>query len=240
MKVLAIIPARSGSKGVKNKNIKKLGGYPLIQWSIAACKKSKYINRIIVSTDSKQYSILAKKLGAEVPFLRPPEISNDFSTDYEFIKHLLDYLENVDDKPLYIAHIRPTTPLRSPKLIDKAILTFIKSKNATALRSVHEMPESAYKVLEIAPTGQLRRIASNDTNLDFANIARQEFPKTYCANGYVDVLSVSYIKKSGLLHGNNVIPFITPIAHEIDTEKDFKLMQREVELNSKFLKDIIE
>ena len=91
------------------------------------------------------------------------------------------------------------------------------------------MSESAYKVFEIASTGQLKRIATNDTNLDPANNARQKFPKTYCANGYVDILSVEYIKKSGMLHGDNVIPFITPITLEIDTEKDFELIEREVD-----------
>ncbi len=240
MKVLAIIPARSGSKGIPHKNIKKLGGYPLIQWSINACKKAKFIDRIIVSTDSHKYAKIAREIGAEVPFIRPSKISKDFSTDYEFIKHLLDFLANKNEEPLYIAHIRPTTPLRSPKLIDRAISTFINSKDATALRSVHEMPESAYKVFEIAPTGQLKPIAFSDTNLDGANNARQEFPKTYCANGYVDVLSVDYIKTSGLLHGNNVIPFITPITQEIDTKKDFELIEREVEMNNKILKKILE
>ena len=238
MKVLGLIPARSGSKGVPDKNIRKLGGYPLIQWSINACKLAKYIDRVIVSTDSEYYGKIAKQMGAEVPFLRPVEISQDFSTDYEFIINVLDNLSKKNEEPLYISHIRPTTPLRLPKLIDRDISMFLKSKDATALRSVHEMSESAYKVFEIASTGQLKRIACKDTNLDEANNARQEFPKTYTANGYVDVLSVTYIKKSGLLHGNNVLPFITPFTQEIDTEKDLQLIEREVEMDNKILKEL--
>ncbi|MDO9219316.1 MAG: acylneuraminate cytidylyltransferase family protein, partial [Lacisediminimonas sp.] len=90
--IVALIPARAGSKGVPHKNIKPLGGRPLIEWSIKACLKSRLIDRVIVSTDSPEYAELAIKLGAEAPFLRPAEISADRSTDYDFIVHALDWL----------------------------------------------------------------------------------------------------------------------------------------------------
>ena len=203
---IAIIPARSGSKGVPNKNIRLLGGYPLIAWSIAACKLAKSINRIIVSTDTQEYAKVAQDLGAEVPFLRPAEFSDDNSTDYEFIKHALDWFKNNDCDPDLIAHIRPTTPFRSPELIDHAVKAFIKKPDATALRSIHPMSESAYKTFEIAESGQLKRVASNSTAIDQSNNARQQFPRTYIANGYVDVLSSKFIRENRLIHGDNVMP----------------------------------
>jgi N-acylneuraminate cytidylyltransferase len=220
-KIIALIPARAGSKGVPNKNIRTLGGHPLIAWSIMAAKKSRLIDRVIVSTDSEYYAKLAIKLGAEAPFLRPPEISSDRSTDYDFISHALDWLALNGGESEYIAHIRPTTPFRDPSLIDSAIQAFQNSTRFTALRSAHEMSESAYKTFEITVDGRFQRVGSKDTALDLANNARQQFPNTYQANGYIDVLSVRFIRENGLIHGDWVLPFITPNVVEVDTEDDF-------------------
>ncbi len=220
-KVVALIPARAGSKGVPNKNVRLLGGHSLLAWSIAACLKSSTIDRVIVSTDSAEYAALAQKLGAEAPFLRPAAISGDRSTDYDFIVHALDWLAAEEGEPDYLVHIRPTTPLRDPRLIDDAVAAFIAAPNATALRSVQEMPESAYKTFEMAAGGQLKRLGADNTDLDSANNARQQFPNTYQANGYVDVLSTAFIRKAKLIHGDHVIPFVTPTVVEVDTEDDF-------------------
>jgi N-acylneuraminate cytidylyltransferase len=219
-RVVALIPARSGSKGVPNKNVRPLGGYPLLAWSIAACHKAATIHRTIVSTDSPDYAALAQQLGGEAPFLRPAALSGDRATDREFIVHALDWLAARGEEPDYVVHIRPTTPLRDPRLIDEAVCAFKGSTAATALRSVHEMPESAYKTFEIAASGQLKRLGSENTALDAANDARQQFPKTYQANGYVDVLSTAFIRKTALIHGDHVLPFITPPVVEVDTEDD--------------------
>ena len=170
-------------------------------------------------------------MGAEVPFLRPVQLAGDFSTDYDFIKHALDWFSHNDGEPEYIVHIRPTTPFRNPSLIDRAVATFVNHTEATALRSVHLMSESAYKTFEIAPGGQLRRLASKSTELDAANNARQQFPPTYIANGYVDVLSTSFIRKTQLIHGDHVLPFITPAVNEVDTEEDFTQLEIELQYN---------
>jgi len=224
-KILALIPARAGSKGVTAKNIRPLGGHPLMAWTIAACRKANTVDRIIVSTDSMEYATLAREYGADVPFLRPMEISDDRSTDYEFVLHSLNWLAERGEEPQYIVHMRPTTPLRDPTLIDEAVEYFFSNSRATALRSVHEMSESAYKTFEIAPAGQLKPVGSNSTALDAANHARQEFPRTYMANGYVDVLSTAFIRQSELLHGDYVLPFITPPVIEVDTEEDFEHLE---------------
>lgn len=240
LSTVALIPARAGSKGVTNKNIRLLGGYPLIAWSIAACKLAVSINRTIVSTDSEEYAEISRGFGAEVPFLRPAEISGDSSTDYQFIKHALDWLVNNGGVPQYIVHIRPTSPFREPNIIDSAVNTFLENPKSTSLRSVHPMSESAYKTFEIGQGGQLKRIASDSTELDSANNARQEFPTTYIANGYVDVLSTRFILETQKLHGNNVFPFITPTINEIDTEDDFanieNQLKNKVEIASRLFK----
>ncbi len=221
VRTVALIPARAGSKGVPDKNVRLLGGYPLLAWTIAVCRKSATIDRVVVSTDSPEYAALAQEFGAEAPFLRPSAISSDRATDYEFIVHALDWMASRGAEPDYVLHMRPTTPLRDPHLVDDAVRLFMNMPNATALRSVHEMSESSYKTFEIADGGQLKLVGCDSTALDAANDPRQRFPKTYRANGYVDVLSTSFIRKSGLIHGDRVMPFRTAHAVEIDTEDDF-------------------
>jgi CMP-N,N'-diacetyllegionaminic acid synthase len=228
--VVALIPARSGSKGVPNKNIRDLGGHPLIEWSIRASLATPGINRVIVSTDSQDYADRVVAMGAEAPFLRPPEISNDRSTDYEFVVHALDWLKANAAEPEYVVHIRPTTPLRDPEVVEAAIMAFMVPGRATALRSVHEMSESAYKTFELAPEGQLKRLGAESTALDAANNARQSFPTTYIPNGYVDVLSTAFIRRTGLLHGDFVIPHVTPPVTEVDTQHDFMILEFELGL----------
>jgi len=175
---------------------------------------------------------LARSYGAEVPFLRPAEISGDRSTDYDFVLHSLNWLRENSSEPDLIVHIRPTTPFRDPNLMEEAIGYFNKSSAATALRSVHEMSESAYKSFEIGTTGELKCLGSESTSLDTANNARQSFPKTYQANGYIDVLSTSYIRSHGLLHGDKVLPFITPQVTDVDTEDDFNYLEYQLSLSS--------
>ena len=238
-KTLALIPARAGSKGVPDKNIRLLGGYHLMAWTIAACKKAKLLDQIIVSTDSSVYATLAKKYNAEAPFLRPSEASNDYSTDYDFVIHALNWLALKGEEPDYIVHMRPTTPLRNPVIIDQAIQTFIDNSEATALRSVQEMSESAYKTFEIDTNGLLKCFGNN-TSLDVANNARQNFPKTFMANGYIDVLSTAFIRKTGLLHGNHVVPFITPVVTEVDTEDDFRSLEYQLVKAPKIIKEFFD
>lgn len=219
--VIALIPARAGSKGVPNKNVRPLGGHSLLAWSIAACLGSSEIGRTIVSTDSADYAAMARDLGAEAPFLRPAEISGDRAVDYDFVVHALDWLAARDEEPECIVHIRPTTPFRDPMLLDEAVRAFRAATDVTALRSVHEMSESAYKTFEIAQGGLLRRVGTDSMALDAANDARQQFPPTYCANGYVDVLSTAFIRRARLIHGDRVMAFMTPPVVEVDTEEDF-------------------
>ena len=144
MKILGFIPARSGSKELKNKNLKKFNGKPLIYHTISISKKFKTITTF-VSTDSKKYARISKKFGPVKIILRPKKISKDNSTDYEMIKHLVN---NIDENYDFIAHIRPTSPQREIKDLKRAFKVFVNS-NFSSLRSVHEMSETAYKMVEI-------------------------------------------------------------------------------------------
>ena len=128
-KILCIIPARSGSKGIPHKNIKDYNGKPLLGWSIVQAKESKYVSRmrIIVSTDSMEYKQVALEYGAEVPFLRPSEIAQDLSPDSHTIKHALDWLsDNESYVPDVVLHLRPTQPMRKTQDIDNCFRYIFK------------------------------------------------------------------------------------------------------------------
>ena len=124
-KVLVNILARAGSTGVKDKNIADVGGKPVLWYSVTEALKSKYADAICVSTDSEKYANHAAEKGGLVPFLRPKNISDDYSTDYEFFEHYINWAKENSCCPDLIAHIRPTTPLRDPEIIEKAIIFFI-------------------------------------------------------------------------------------------------------------------
>ena len=122
IQLLVIIPARAKSKKLKNKNIRRLGGHPLIAYSIALAKMTEGIDKVIVSTDSKEYAEIAEKYGAEVPFLRPKQLSQDSSTDYDFMSHAVKWFDdNTSAVPDFWIHLRPTTPLRDPNIVKKAM-----------------------------------------------------------------------------------------------------------------------
>ena len=235
--IYAIIPARSGSKGIPNKNIILLNNFPLIAYSIKAALNSKLIDKVIVSTDSKKYSKIAKSFGADVPFLRPASISKDKSTDLEFMTHLIEWLKiNRAKVPEFFVHLRPTTPLRETKIIDKAISQF-KNTNYSSLRSVHEMSESSYKNFEIK-NKNLVSIFKKSRKLDNSNKSRQDFPKTYDANGYVDVLRTKLIIDKKKIHGDNVYAFKTKKNYELDVISDIDIIEFFLSKNKKIINNL--
>jgi len=232
---IAIIPARSGSKSVPEKNIALLGGRPLIAYSIKAAILAKNIDRVIVSTDSERYAKIAREYGAEVPFMRPVEISGDMSTDFEFFKHTLDwFLDSEGAIPKYMVHLRPTTPLRDKHMIETAIEAIKESNCATALRSVHEMTESAFKAFELED-GYLKSLGSGSFHLDDANKPRQAFKTTYEANGYVDVIQSNYVLEKRRIHGDRVLAYVTPFIAEVDTPEDLDYLRFQVENKSELV-----
>lgn len=223
--IYSIIPARGGSKGVPGKNLKLLGGYPLIAYSIVASKLSKKIQRTIVSTDFEKIAEVAVHYGAEVPFLRPKEFARDDSPDIEFVLHALNWFyEKEGNIPDYLVHLRPTTPLREPQIIDLAIEEICNRPEATSLRSGHPASESPFKWFLKDEKGYFKSL-STEYSVDECNLPRQVFPTVYIPNGYVDVLKSSFIMASKTLHGNKMIGFVTPVCHEVDTVEDFEYLE---------------
>src|SRR3989344_8489661 len=147
VKILAIIPARGGSKSIPRKNIKILAGKPLIAWTIEEAKKTKHPMRVIVSTDDEKIADVARKFGAEVPFLRPAEISGDLATDIEWLTHALDWLKQRESyEPDIVVRLPPTSPLRTATDIDLGIETLIGHAHADSSRAICESPKHYYKM----------------------------------------------------------------------------------------------
>ena len=156
MNTIAYIPVRGGSIGVPKKNIHLLGGYPLVAYTIVAAKLAKHIERIIVSTDSEEIAEIARRYGAEVPFIRPSEFAQDMSPDRGHTLHAMNWFkENEGSVPEYWVHLRATTPFRNPELMDNAIREIQNHSTATSLRSGHLVPESHCKWFRIYPLRSL-------------------------------------------------------------------------------------
>lgn len=228
-KVVALIPARGGSKGVPKKNIQLVKGYPLIAYSIIAGVLSDCINRVIVSTDSEEIAQIALRFGAEVPFIRPTEYALDNSGDIEFVEHAIRYLyENEKAVPEYLVHLRPTTPFRKVEIIDRAIGECVAAQECCSLRSAHKAAESPYKWFLKNQSGYFTSI-KEDMDNDTANNARQQFPDVYIPDGYVDVIKSSYVIQNDKLHGKKMIGFVSPDCTEIDTLEDLDYVQYQIE-----------
>jgi CMP-N,N'-diacetyllegionaminic acid synthase len=186
--IIAIIPARSGSKSISDKNITCLSKHPLIAFSIAAAQLSTEIDRVIVSTDSEQYAKIAIKYGAEVPFIRPREFATDNSTDRDFLVHAMEWFDEHElQTPEYWVHHRPTTPLRDPVLIDSAIKAIQQRKGATSLQSGYKAPESPFKWFRKDSSGFFRGLLAEDNNSEFYNLPKEAFEDVYIPDGYAKV-----------------------------------------------------
>lgn len=241
-RILAIIPARGGSKAIPMKNIKTFHGHPLIYWSIKHAKDSRYINRVIVSTDHPKIAAIARECGAEVPFMRPAEFAGDRSPDIEFMQHALDWLKtNEGYVPDLVVQLRPTSPIRMVEVIDDAIQIMLNQPQYTALRTVIPFEKSAFKMYIINDvngnmTPQHDEDIARPTNETliplFKNIegieepynrCRQDLPQTYIHIGYLDITRPSTVM-AGSMTGENIFPYVLSKSecHGIDTQDHFR------------------
>ena len=227
-KIIALIPARGGSKSLPRKNILTLNGKPLISYSIETALESKFIERVIVSTDDEEIKKIAIKYGAEVPFMRPKNISDDKTTDLPVFEHCIDTLK---DKIDIIVHLTPTSPVRKIEIVDAAIEKFITEvdKGATSLRSVSFPKYNPFKMWTIK-NDKLIQLVKVEGIKEPYNEPRQQLPHVYWQNGYVDITSVNTIKKYSSMSGPNIFPFVV-------NEKIFDIDHLEqLKATEKFLK----
>jgi CMP-N-acetylneuraminic acid synthetase len=222
--VLAIIPARGGSKGIPRKNIRIFAGHPLIAFSIAA-RQTPGVSRVVVSTEDEEIASIAREYGAEVPFLRPAELAGDRVTDLPVFKHALDWLESSEHyQPSLVLHLHATCPVRPQGCLEQAITLMSAHPEATCARSVVEAGQTPYKMWCIDPgSGFMRPLLSLADNPEPFNMPRQVLPAVYWQTGHVNAIRPGTIR-AGSMTGTCVLPVIIDLRYlvDIDTPADWE------------------
>ena len=230
MIIYSLITARAGSKGIKNKNIIDYNGNPMIYYSIQISKNCNQIHKTFVSTDSHEYAQICKNYGAEVPFIRPKELAQDLSTDFDVFNHFIEFLkENNYTLPDAIVHLRPTYPNRNLELLNDCISTFIINyKNYDSLRTVCKIEKQPQKMYFIQNNNLIPYFnVYNNINEPF-NMPRQLFPNTYIHNGCIDIIKTNVINDLKSMSGNNIYPFIMNENNDIDSLDDLEKSKKNI------------
>jgi N-acylneuraminate cytidylyltransferase len=225
MEILALIPARGGSKSIPHKNIKPLSGHPLIAYSIAAARQSRLVTRTIVSTDDDEIACTAQSYGAEAPFLRPEELARDDTTDLPVFIHALRWLKEKEGyQPDVVVQLRPTSPLRPPDCIDQAVQILLDNPEADSVRGVIPSGQNPYKMWRVDEQGRMKPLLTLPNAVEPYNAPRQSLPQTYWQTGHIDAIRLSTILRKDSLTGEVIYPlFIDPrYAIDIDTLRDWQ------------------
>lgn len=229
MEVLAVIPARGGSKGLVKKNTLPLAGHPLIAYSIKAARDAKLVTRTIVNTDAEYIAEEARKYKAEIPFMRPAELAGDLSTDLEVFMHTLLWLKDREGYiPDYVVQLRPTSPVRPTGIVDQCIKRLIDS-DGDSIRVVTKAPVTPYKMWRIQdeqhPMNPLLELAGVDEPF---NQPRQKLPEIFWQIGCLDVIRTNVITQLHSMSGKKILPFIVPeqFAVDIDDMESFEKAAR--------------
>ena len=225
-RALAVIPARGGSKQVPRKNLKLLGGKPLIAWSIEAARASTELDRCIVSTDDEEIAEVARSLGAEVPFLRPAELAQDNTPDLPVFQHAIKWLgEHEGYRPAMVVHLRPTLPFREPRQIDE-VVRLMRGTGADCVKSVYREQHHPHKMWKMHDgPGGARLGPYEDTPLWRKlgpDCPRQILEPAYWSAGLVDVIRTETVERGSTI-GDHVVPYVVnpePCV-DLDTDHDF-------------------
>jgi CMP-N,N'-diacetyllegionaminic acid synthase len=223
-KIMAIIPARGGSKRVPRKNLALLAGKPLIAWTIEKSLRCQCIDRVIVSTEDAEIADISRKCGADVPFMRPTELSRDNTPDLPVCRHALEWMaEHENYHPDIIAWLRPTCPLRRVEDIRSAVEKLIETK-ADCVRSVSCVKHHPYWMKRLKED---RLIPFMDNKNEKEHYQRQLLPELYHLNGAVDVVWAENVLKEELLFAGDMRAYVMPpeFSEDIDTELDFAIVE---------------
>ena len=229
MKILFVVTARGGSKGVPRKNIKLLGGMPLIAYKIIAAQKCRYEKRILVSTDDEEIAKVGRKYGAEVPFMRPAELSTDSASSADVVLHAMNWIkDNSKEKYDYVCLLEPSSPFASYKDFDKAF-ELIQEADADTLLGMKEVDVTSNFIHSLDEDGKLSEFYY--AIKDLKSIRRQDQAKEYTMNGCMYIAKWDYFMKNKLFHSENSVPNIMSEENsiEIDTMLDYEIACRIVE-----------
>ena len=230
--VLAIIPARGGSKGIPRKNIRVFAGFPLLAYSIKAATQSDMVTRVIVSTDDEEIAAVAREYGAETPFMRPAELAEDNTTDLPVFQHALTWLKNHEGyQPDVVIQLRPTSPIRPVNCVDDAVRLLLGHPEADSVRGVVESAQNPYKMWRVDGTsGHMVPLIGIEGVREAYNAPRQNLPLVYWQTGHVDAIRPEVILKKDSMSGAIIKPLIidTGFTVDIDTPADWIQAERMV------------
>ena len=217
LKIIALIPSRSGSERIKNKNIVKLGNKHLIGYTIKEAKKSKLFNYILVSTDSKKYAKIAKYYGAEVPFLRPKKFAKSTSPDFEWVNHSINFLKSKKLNFDYFFILRPTNPFRTANTILKGWNFYKKNNFPDSLRAIEECKQHPEKMWYLKKNNQINPILKKKySGQPSYNMQFKSLKKTYIQNASLEISKVSNLKKYKTITGKKIVGFQTTYIEGFD------------------------
>lgn len=240
-KTVGLITARGGSKGIPQKNIIDLAGKPLIAWTIQAALQSRFLDRLIISTDDEEIANVSRTFGAEVPFLRPSELAEDNSSHLDVVIHAVEWLQEHENYyPDYVSILQPTSPLRTTEDIDAVIQLAIK-QNAEGVISVCETHHHPYLMTRIAPDGTLVEFLTGSPESGTSSIRRQELPPVYFINGAIYLVMRKILLEKRTLQPERTFAYIMPNERslQIDEPKDLflvDLLLRDKLTNTTFLR----
>lgn len=238
--VLALIPARSGSKSVKDKNIRLIDGKPMLAYSIEHALQSNCIDRVIVSTDSEEYAQIACEYGAETPFLRPAEYATDTALDYDVFLHALHFLKEKEGyEPEIVVQLRPTYPIRRLEDIENMVRYLQRNPEVDSMRCVAPAKEIAYKMWHMDEQGMLSPIMTDIP--ECYNMPRQQLPPVYYQNACIDVIRTTVITEQHSMSGKRIAGYEMSENFDIDTEEEFRRAEEYLRItngNKTFVFDI--
>ncbi|GAB4462634.1 MAG: N-acylneuraminate cytidylyltransferase [Anaerolineales bacterium] len=217
---LALIPARGGSKGIPRKNIKPFAGFPLIAWSIAAGLQAKSVSRVIVSTDDEEIAAAAREWGAEVPFLRPPELAQDRTPDFPVFEHALKRLKETEGYvPDVVVQLRPTSPIRPRDMVDSAVKILLENADADSVRGVVPAAQNPFKMWRFHGADKpLTPLLEVEGIAEPYNAPRQILPPAYWQTGHIDAIRTTTITCKNSLTGNVVYPLVIDPRYTVDID----------------------
>lgn len=222
-KIVALIPARGGSKSIPHKNKKEFLGIPLLAHSILVAKECSKVDRIFVSTDCPELAEIARSYGAEVPFLRPELLSRDETLDFPVFEHFLKWIEKESGIPEMVMQLRPTSPMRRVEDLFAAIELMNKDAQADSLRAVIEASQSPYKMWKKNGSTLAPFVSGADPELpsEFYNQPRQVLPKVYWQTGYLDLIRSDTILKKKSMTGSKILALEIPSEYSLDLDNPF-------------------
>jgi CMP-N,N'-diacetyllegionaminic acid synthase len=215
-RILAIIPARGGSKGLSRKNLRELCGKPLIAWTIAAAQKSHYIDRLILSSEDEEIISIAQEWGCEVPFIRPQELAQDDTGGLEPVLHAIHYLEEQYD---YVMLLQVTSPLRTTEDIDGCIAWCLEKKAKSCI-GISEARESPYWMFHVESNDKLTPCIATDQEYR----RRQDLPTTYMVNGALYIAETNWLVANQDFSSPDTIGYILPTERSIDVDCELDLV----------------